>query len=250
MKKIISKILASSAVTGFTTKIAVATFASVLSFGSANAIIVGGAITGGAASAGGVFVELTAPFVSPVTGFSDVGNDTFQTPNLYAFNEDQNIHLLNPLLVNVGPGGSSNFSIAAGTTVASHYVFFDPDASTTITGYVDFDAPIIGVATSRGYLAASDILQNNSVNYLSPTLRGLESGTDSVSIMMAILAGDNKRLSLIWRASHPGDYVRVFTEFSVGAPPPTVPVPAALPLFGTGLVLMGFLGWRRKRGAS
>lgn len=26
-----------------------------------------------------------------------------------------------------------------------------------------------------------------------------------------------------------------------------VPVPAALPLFGTGLVLMGFLGWRKKR---
>lgn len=27
----------------------------------------------------------------------------------------------------------------------------------------------------------------------------------------------------------------------------TVPVPAALPLFGTGLAFMGFLGWRRKR---
>lgn len=26
-----------------------------------------------------------------------------------------------------------------------------------------------------------------------------------------------------------------------------VPVPAALPLFGTGLALMGFIGWRRKR---
>lgn len=30
----------------------------------------------------------------------------------------------------------------------------------------------------------------------------------------------------------------------------TVPVPAALPLFGTGLALMGFLGWRRKRKAA
>jgi len=29
----------------------------------------------------------------------------------------------------------------------------------------------------------------------------------------------------------------------------TVPVPAALPLFGTGLALMGFIGWRRKRKA-
>lgn len=29
-----------------------------------------------------------------------------------------------------------------------------------------------------------------------------------------------------------------------------VPVPAALPLFGTGLALMGFVGWRRKRKAT
>ncbi len=29
--------------------------------------------------------------------------------------------------------------------------------------------------------------------------------------------------------------------------PSAVPVPAALPLFGTGLAIMGFIGWRRKR---
>lgn len=29
-----------------------------------------------------------------------------------------------------------------------------------------------------------------------------------------------------------------------------VPVPAALPLFGTGLAIMGFMGWRRKRKAA
>ena len=29
-----------------------------------------------------------------------------------------------------------------------------------------------------------------------------------------------------------------------------VPVPAALPLFGTGLAFMGFIGWRRKRKAA
>ncbi len=30
-------------------------------------------------------------------------------------------------------------------------------------------------------------------------------------------------------------------------PVPPVPIPAALPLFGTGLAIMGFVGWRRKR---
>ncbi|MBL4892048.1 MAG: hypothetical protein JKX91_09545 [Rhizobiaceae bacterium] len=31
--------------------------------------------------------------------------------------------------------------------------------------------------------------------------------------------------------------------------PPEVPIPASLPLFGTGLALMGYLGWRKKRKA-
>lgn len=34
------------------------------------------------------------------------------------------------------------------------------------------------------------------------------------------------------------------------APVSSVPVPAALPLFGTGLAIMGFLGWRRKSKAA
>ncbi len=33
----------------------------------------------------------------------------------------------------------------------------------------------------------------------------------------------------------------------VALQPSAVPIPAALPLFGTGLALMGFFGWRRKR---
>ena len=35
-------------------------------------------------------------------------------------------------------------------------------------------------------------------------------------------------------------------QTSIGGPSP-VPLPAALPLFGTGLGIMGFIGWRRKR---
>lgn len=37
---------------------------------------------------------------------------------------------------------------------------------------------------------------------------------------------------------------------AIGAPVSAVPVPAALPLFGTGLAIMGFVGWRRKRNAT
>jgi hypothetical protein len=38
--------------------------------------------------------------------------------------------------------------------------------------------------------------------------------------------------------------------FSGATPPPPVPLPAALPLFATGLVALGLLGWHRKRKAA
>lgn len=222
-----------------TQNLAVVATISILTIGNAEAVVVGGGITGGGAfSQGGVFIELTAPFIESDPDNS-VGNNNFQTPNLYAFNENQNIVLPNILSVNVG------VDVAIGQIVASHYVFFDPDGSTSISGFVDFDAPIIGIATSRVNLDASDVLQNNLVTYLSPELRGLEGG-DSVSIIDAIglFPGNNQRLSLTWRASSPGDYVRVFTQFSPTAS--VVPLPAALPLFGTGLAFIGFISWRRK----
>ncbi len=229
--------------------IAAITLASLFAISSANAVVVGGSITGGSAlGLGGVFEKLSTPFIAPFPGLgnpdSSVGEDNFQSPNLYAFDEDQNILLPNILLVNEGS------DVPALEFVASHYVFFDPDGTslTTIEGFVDFDAQIIGVATSTALLDASDVLQNGLVNYLSPGLRGLESG-DSVSIVdatgLGFLVGNKQRLEINWAASTPGDFVRVFTQFSPTAS--VVPLPAALPLYGTGLAIMGFIGWRRKQ---
>ena len=39
-------------------------------------------------------------------------------------------------------------------------------------------------------------------------------------------------------------------QFGTSAPLSVVPLPAALPLFGSGLAFMGFMGWRRKRMAT
>ena len=105
-----------------------------------------------------------------------MGNDNFQSPNLFAFDEDQNLVLTAPLIVNVGTS-----PIPAGTIVASHYVFFDPGPTQHIVGAVDFDADILGIITSTVDLAASDFLADTGVNYLNPGLRGLEAG-DSVTI--------------------------------------------------------------------
>ena len=150
----------------------------------------------------GTFVKL-----DPAKPFA-VGADTFDDDNLYAFDEDQNILLEDPIRVDFGSAGRE---IPAGTVVASHYVFFDSIAGIHI-GYVDFDAPILGVAAFEETMAATDFLANTSVTYLSPGLRGLERGD-----YVWIDPDDPYRLRVFWAGSSPGDYVRVFTKKSVGA---------------------------------
>jgi len=193
----------------------------------ATATVIGGSVSGGTAfSAGGVFQILTVPIPNPLGPPNSVGDDTFQTPNLYAFNEDQNILLAAPLDVDVGAG-----PIAAGTFVASHYVFFDPGPLISIVGTVDFDAPVLAIVTSTGNLFASDFLANTGVNYLNPSARGLEPG-DFVTI-----SGVNQ-IRFDTTASTPGDYVRVLTAFS----PTAAPEPSSLAILGVAAV--GFVCWR------
>ena len=188
------------------------------------ATIIGGTVTGGSAqAAGGGFVKLTPPLANPLGPANSVGNNTFQTPNLYGFDEDQNIVLSAPLMVNVGAS-----PLPIGTTVASHYVFFDPGPSQSIVGTVDFDSDVLAIITSTRNLADSDFLANTGVNYLNPGARGLEGG-DSVTISGA------RQILFDAVASSPGDYVRVLTAFSPGGET-VIPEPgsAALMLIGFG----------------
>ncbi len=150
----------------------------------------------------GAFVKL-----DPSTAFA-VGADTFDTDNLYAFDEDQNILLPIPIRVDIG---GENGIIPQGTVVASHYVFFD-SLSGTHHGYVDFDAPILGVAAFQETMFATDFLANTDVEYISIELRGLEQG-DHVWIDEV----NPRRLWVYWAGSSPGDYVRVFTSRSAAA---------------------------------
>lgn len=171
--------------------------------GPARAFVLGGEIT--SATMPGRFVKLDPGTARPV------GNDTFQDPNLYAFDEDQNILLDRDIRVDVAPGQPFGATIPEGIVVASHYVFFDPAGVAWQQGYVEFDSPILGVATRVWTLQATDFLANTSMTYLNPGLRGLES-EDRVWID----PDDPFRLNVDWLAWSPGDYIRVFTARSPG----------------------------------
>ena len=136
-----------------------------------------------------------------------VGEDAFDDPNLYAFVEAQSLVLASSLPVDVAPAGRAE--ILAGTVVASHFVLFDGVGGRQ-RGYVDFDAPILGVAAQDESLAASDGLAGTDILYARADLRGIEEG-DRVWIDPDLPT----RLWVDWAGSSPGDHLRVFTE----APP-------------------------------
>jgi hypothetical protein len=174
----------------------------VLYVAAAVATVTGGAVVGESPEPKGSFIKLSVPLGNPYGAANSVGADTFNSPNLYAFDEDQNIVLKADLDTDVGQN-----PIPAGKTIASHYVFFDPAGGTEIFGVVEFDSRVLAIITGTGTLAASDFLANTGVNYLNPSARGLEPG-DYVTI------SGPKQIMFHTVASSPGDYVRVLTEFS------------------------------------
>lgn len=200
------------------------------------AAIVGGSVTGGESLIqGGTFIKLDVPFLESEPD-NTVGDNTFQTPHLYGFDEGQNIEISESIRIDIFADDTPD-TIPDGTTVASHYIFFDPGPSTTQIGTVTFNSKIFGVITTRSKLRDSDFLLNTGVNYLNPSFRGLESG-DSVSIL------DDFTIGVDWRASSPGDYVRVLTEFS--PPISAVPLPASAWLFCSAILGLAGASIRKK----
>ena len=115
------------------------------------------------------------------------------------------------------------------------YVFYDPIDARNIFANITFDAPILGVFTTRADLDGSNAAYGApGINYGTSIFIGLENRTDAFTVAGNVLTID-------WRAVDPGDHVRVFTQVTV------VPEPETYALFMAGLLAVGFVSRRRRR---
>lgn len=172
---------------------------------SAHAAVVNGNVTGGTSL--GSFELLTSP---P----SAAGPDAFQSPNLIAFDEQQEVLLTSPLMI--GP----SMTIPAGVTVSSHYVAFDPSMGSTIQGSVLFDEPILAIVGAPPALNATEALFGlmGTTYSVAPAIGPELPNADNIFIAM----GDPNRLIFQAAANSPGDQIRVLTGI--------VPEPATITL--------------------
>lgn len=172
------------------------------------AAVVSGSITGGTVKGSSNIIIL-----DPTTSSFAVGNNNFDTKNLYVFNERQNFKLLSDLTPDVGS------TITAGTYISSHLIVFDPLRLETVKATISFDQAILGFARKDTTLIATNFLGAPSVTYNTPTLFGLEPGEDFLTLGKP--DANSVKINLL-KAGVNGDMFRVFT---LGASPSGVPEP-------------------------
>lgn len=124
------------------------------------------------------------------------------------------------------------------------------DASGTLLAQNDdggtgfFSRILIDLTAGTYFVGISEFNTIFTDNFLN-RLTGFESG----EIADLILNIDGVQLGLFEGASDQLDQETAFFQISVGDVS-VVPLPAALPLLGGGIALMGFMGWRRKRAVA
>lgn len=182
-----------------------------------------------------------APIPNPISPNPNNGT-------LLGWNEVQNFQLTNNLYVDrvaddtasfVGQDNNGYF-IIAGTVVSSHYFQWDPGSGSNsrVDATLNFDSDIFGFIYSDNNLFDSDdALGLPGFDYADFGLRGLESN----DVTNFSPGGDNSLVDISWNAGSPGDWTRLITAFSPGAPPASIPEPTSLLLFAMGLLGLSLL---------
>jgi hypothetical protein len=201
---------------------------------SAQAAIVMGTVTGGTiftANPAGQFVEL-----NPRSGPFTVGQDNFNTNNVYGFDEKQGFTLTAALAADLGVR-----TVPIGTRVNSHFLFFDPLRRQTAQATILFDTPVLAAITLRPQLIASNFLGAANVTYLTPASFGLEPGTDFLGL--GAPTANALRIQFLSTDS-PGDHFRVLTLAQTLA----VPEPLTWLQMLAGFCFLGLQLRRRAKG--
>ena len=153
----------------------------------------------------------------------DPPNPVVQNPDdgiLLAWDECQNVRLEVPLRVDrvfdetadFITADGDGFSIRPGTIVSSHYLQWDPGngSAPSVETVISADAQIFALITADEKLFASDgIVGLPGVDYNDFAFRGLEPHDT------AVFRGTD--IEIRWRASSPGDWVRLITAYSPAA---------------------------------
>ncbi len=191
-----------------------------------------GAIIGGQAtsSAGGTFLQLDPP---PAV----VGPDTFQSPDLIAFDEQQDVLLTESLTLGDGR------VLGAGSVVSSHYVVFDPLEGAAVDGFVLFDEPIVAIIGGpNGLELTAQVFGAPGTSYSVSNAIGPEGngGPGGAGDQVGVAPGNRQRLNFTAGAISPGDHVRVLTGS-------LVPEPAGALSFAIACYLAVAPPWLRRR---
>lgn len=173
--------------------------------------------TAGIAQAWIAAVQPAAVFFTPASVVP--GNPS--APDIWAFNERQDVILPVPILLDVQPvnpgvrlpGDLNPVWIPAGTCVSSHYVHYEDTVLSTATGGVRYVRPILGVAVRQPTLDATNFLGRPGVAYPTAANCNAVAGVDCGMELLPQdeLRVDPMRVQVRFEAQSPGDRIRVVT---------------------------------------
>lgn len=158
-----------------------------------------------------------------------------------------------PVSYVIDPGTSTNLGGDV-ETITGSFTFdtatdLESNVSITLTGLSPFAGTYIDNSTDRSQLQADGLAAD-----ACGTTGGHGGGGNSLCLRFTnpLSGGPTDPLSFVGyvAAGFPNDPATDFGTSVVGSASPgvaTTPLPAALPLFATGLGAMGLFGWRRKR---
>jgi len=178
-----------------------------------------------------------------------IPNPVAAKPNnnrLIAWDEIQGITLTSDLNLDWGVGSST---IDAGTTVSSHYIQWDPSYRASVYGTASFDADILGFIYKDNSLDSTDsLLGRAGIVYNDFRARGLEGNPFSGTLSKDYIANvTGQSFDFHFKATNPGDWVRVVTTGSVGATVSAIPEPSSYMMMLGGLGLISLMAKRRRK---